>query len=141
MARAGTHNREFKLEVVRQVTSGEKRPAQVCREHGLAESLLLRWRKEVEARGEAAFTTGLPSEPERLARRVEELEQFCDQLALENAVLKNLGRQSELKSRVRRADSGTTAWHQEPADGPPHLPSDANHPPHAGPPPRSLSGV
>lgn len=88
MARGRTHSREFKLEVVRQVTSGEKRPAQVCREHGLAESLLLRWRKEVEVRGETAFTAGAPTEPERLARRVEELERFCGQLALENAVLK-----------------------------------------------------
>jgi transposase len=88
MGRGRTHSREFKLEVVRQLTSGEKRPAQLCREHGLAESLLLRWRKEVEVRGEAAFMAGQPTEPERLARRVEELERFCGQLALENAVLK-----------------------------------------------------
>jgi putative transposase len=40
------HSREFKLEVVRQVASGEKRPAQLCREYGLAESVLSRWRKE-----------------------------------------------------------------------------------------------
>ena len=77
MARGRTHSREFKLEVVWQVTSGEKRPAQVCREHGLAESLLLRWRKEVEARGEVAFTAEQPTEAEGLARRVEELERFC----------------------------------------------------------------
>jgi transposase len=32
------------LSVCRQIASGERRPAQVCREHGLAESLLLRWR-------------------------------------------------------------------------------------------------
>ncbi len=86
MARGRIHSREFKLEVVRQVTSEEKRPAQVCREHGLAESLLLRWRKEVETRGEAAFLAGQPTDQERLTRRVEELERFCGQLALENAV-------------------------------------------------------
>ncbi len=49
------HSREFKLEVVRQIASGQKRPAQVCREYGLADSLLSRWRKEYQARGEAAF--------------------------------------------------------------------------------------
>ena len=38
------HSREFKLEVARQVTSGEKRPAQVCREYNLSNSVLDRWR-------------------------------------------------------------------------------------------------
>ena len=88
MARGRAHSREFKLDVVRQITSGEKRLAQVCREQGLAESLVHRWRKEVELRGEAAFTSGQPTEGERLAARVAELERFCGQLALENAVLK-----------------------------------------------------
>lgn len=88
MARGRTHSRAFKLEVVRQIANGAKRPAQVCREHGLAESLLLRWRKEYEARGEGAFLAGAQTEDERLARRVAELEQFCGQLALENTVFK-----------------------------------------------------
>jgi putative transposase len=30
------HSREFKLTLVRQLASGEKRPAQLCREHNLA---------------------------------------------------------------------------------------------------------
>jgi transposase len=83
-----THGRDFKLSVCRQIASGEKRPAQVCREHGLAESLLLRWRKEYRDRGEAAFGPHQASEPEALAQKVAELERFCGQLALENAVLK-----------------------------------------------------
>ena len=41
------HSREFKLEVVRQIASGQKRPAQTCREYGLADSVLSRWRKEL----------------------------------------------------------------------------------------------
>ncbi len=49
------HSREFKLDVVRQITTGQKRPAQACREYGLAESVLSRWRKEYQERGEAAF--------------------------------------------------------------------------------------
>ncbi|GLV54089.1 transposase [Dictyobacter sp. S3.2.2.5] len=80
------HSPEFKLEVVRQVASGEKRPAQVCREHGLAESVLSRWRKGYQERGEAAFRSQTPATSE--AARIAELEQFCGQLALENAVLK-----------------------------------------------------
>ena len=88
MGRGRVHSREFKLSVVRQVAGGEKRPAQVCREHRIAEGLLLRWRREYEARGEAAFTPPQPSETAALERRVAELERLCGQLALENAVLK-----------------------------------------------------
>jgi transposase len=83
-----THSRDFKLSVCRQVASGERRPAQVCREHGLAESLLLRWRKEYRERGEAAFGSYQACEPDALLQKVAELERFCGQLALENAVLK-----------------------------------------------------
>ena len=88
-----SHSREFKLSVCRQIASGEKRPAHTAqrapgREHGLAESLLLRWRKEYRERGEAAFGPHQSGEPEALAQKVAELERFCGQLALENAVLK-----------------------------------------------------
>jgi transposase len=88
MAHGRIHSREFKLDVVRQVASGEKRPAQICREHGIAESLLLRWRKEYDARGEAAFGAGEDSGSRSQERRIAELERLCGQLALENAALK-----------------------------------------------------
>src|ERR1700704_6053667 len=82
------HSREFKLDVMRQVTNGQKRPAQACREYGLAESVLSRWRKEYHERGEAAF---LPQQSEGASsqdQRIAELERFCGQLVLENQVLK-----------------------------------------------------
>ena len=82
------HTREFKLECCRQVATAEKRPAQICREHNLSESVLLRWRKEYEARSEAAFTEKLPSGDETLEARIAELERFCGQLSLENQILK-----------------------------------------------------
>jgi putative transposase len=76
------------LTVVRQIVSGEKRPAQVCREHSLAESVLARWRKEYELRGEAAFAPRQDGEATSLEQKVAELERFCGQLALENHLLK-----------------------------------------------------
>jgi len=88
MARGRIFTREFKLEVVREVVSGEKRPAQVCRERALAEGLLLRWRREVAERGEAAFGPPEATSAVVLERQVAELERFCGQLALENAALK-----------------------------------------------------
>lgn len=76
------HTREFKLECVRQIATGQKRPAQICREHNLSESVLLRWRKEYEARGEEAFTEKQPSSREAaLEARIAELERFCGKLS------------------------------------------------------------
>jgi transposase len=82
------HSRELKLEVVRQVATGQKRPAQVCREYGLADSVLSRWRKEYQERGEAAFEATSSNEPTTQEQRIAELERFCGQLALENQMLK-----------------------------------------------------
>ena len=95
------HSREFKLEVARQVVIGEKRPAQVCREHDLANSVLDRWRKEYEQRGEAAFSEREVTEQEALERKIAELERFCGQLSWENAVLKKALRQVGSRSDTR----------------------------------------
>jgi transposase len=82
------HSREFKLTVVRQLASGEKRPAQICREHNLASSVVSRWRNEYEKLGEEAFLPPASSEPPSAEAKIAELERFCGQLALENALLK-----------------------------------------------------
>ena len=101
MVRGRAHSREFKLEVVRQVTTGEKRPAQACREHGIAESLLLRWRKEYDVRGEAAFRPAEDTGSRAQECRIAELERLCGQLALENAALKRGLRLSRSRSSTR----------------------------------------
>jgi putative transposase len=80
---------EFKLSIVRQLESGEKRPSQICREHHLAHNQLTNWRREYSSRGEAAFSPVVPStQTEVLEARIAELERFCGKLALENDVLK-----------------------------------------------------
>lgn len=81
-------SQEFKLEVCQQIATGEKRPAQVCREHKLASSLLYRWRKEYAQQGASAFSPEPHTEHAALERKVADLERFCGQLALENQVLK-----------------------------------------------------
>jgi len=104
-----TFTREFKLDLCREVQSGHKRPAQLCREHLITEGLLLRWRREFEQRGEAAFSAKDAPEvsakdapevsakdaPEvsakdALEQKVAQLERFCGQLSLENTLLKKL---------------------------------------------------
>lgn len=88
-----TFTREFKLAVVRQLATGEKHPAQACREYGLADSVLARWRCEYAERGDAAFTPKtMPAETSTSTTtteaRIAEMERFRGQLALENAVSK-----------------------------------------------------
>ncbi len=83
-----TFAREFKLDLCRQIKTGQKRPAQVCREHQLTEGLLLRWRREYEQRGEDAFSPKEASGTQPLEQKVAELERFCGQLSLENTILK-----------------------------------------------------
>ena len=82
------HTREFKLDIVRQVTTGQKRPAQACREYDIAESVLSRWRKEYQERGESAFQPAQAVGSTTQDQRIMELEQFCGQLALDNQILK-----------------------------------------------------
>lgn len=92
-------SREFKLDVCRQMASGEKRVVQVCRAYQLVETVLLRWRKEYEVRGEAAFTPKGPEAPtSSLEQRVAELERLCGQLALEKAVLRRVLRNTVSRS-------------------------------------------
>jgi len=55
-------SREFKLDLMRQITSGQKRYSQVCHEYSIAKSMLSRLLREYRERGESAF---LPKEPEK----------------------------------------------------------------------------
>ena len=96
------HSREFKLDVVRQITTGQKRTAQVCREYGLADSVLSRWGKEYQERGEAAFSPPQSTESTTQEQRIAELERFCGQLALENTVLNNYTAHSNRKAEIPR---------------------------------------
>jgi transposase-like protein len=99
--RGRTFSREFKLEVVRQLNSGAKRPAQLCREYQLAESVLARWRKEYAERGENAFAPRDISAADTLEQRIAELERLCGQLTLENAVLKKALQTARSQSFMR----------------------------------------
>jgi Transposase len=49
-----TFTHEFKLVVVRQLAMGETRPAHVCREHGLVDSVLACWRAGAKSTPRAA---------------------------------------------------------------------------------------
>jgi len=94
------HSRGFKLEVVSEVETGQRTTAQLCREHSLASSPIHRWRKEVEVRGEAAFTGGAASD-QSAEWRIAELERYCGQLSLENTILKKSSATYRLKNGTK----------------------------------------
>jgi transposase len=85
-----TFSREFKLQVVRQLVSGEKRFAQLCREHGLCQTLLRRWREQYEQRGENAWldADAAAVEPDATAR-IAALEAALGRATLENEFLRH----------------------------------------------------
>ena len=85
-----THSPQFKLDIVRQVEAGTRSKAQICREHDLSPTLVLRWQQQYNQHGEAAFDKQRPvSETEALERRVAELERLLGQATAENVYLKN----------------------------------------------------
>lgn len=83
-------DREFKLQVVRQLAGGEKRLAQICREHDLCHTLVRRWREQYDQLGERAWSpeagrTHVGADPER---RIAELEAALGRASLELDLLR-----------------------------------------------------
>jgi transposase len=84
-------SREFKLEVVRQLVSGQKRLAQLCREHSLCDTLVRRWREQYERDGEHAWLDPEALDPSRrdAEARIAQLEAALGRATLENEFLRH----------------------------------------------------
>lgn len=91
---------EFKRQVVEELMSGESSPAQLCRRHDIAPSLLYHWKRQY-SRGKF---NNEPSEEGALRDRVEKLERLVGKLALENELLKK-GLQHSLSQSQRNGRS------------------------------------
>ncbi len=78
-------SKSFKLEVVRQLKKGDKSATILARELGLRRNQLYKWLRQVELKGESAFSgqgrRAPLSDVEALQRRIAVLEE-------ENAILK-----------------------------------------------------
>lgn len=56
MTKRKTFTREFKLEAIRLLDSGEKKPADLARELGIPRNRLYKWREQLAAKGsDSAF--------------------------------------------------------------------------------------
>ncbi len=100
-----TFDREFKLTLMHQLESGEKRPGQVCREHALSHSLLKRWRDQYAELGDQAWSDSQPNAEAEDSPRVRELEAALGRAHLENELLRRALRQAE-KGGFRPGRSG-----------------------------------
>jgi transposase len=99
-------DREFKLQVIRQLHSGERRLAQLCREYDLSESLIRRWKEQYEQDGEAAWPEVGRLVVERDAeQRIRELEAALGRAHLENELLRRALKQAEKGGSTRSKNS------------------------------------
>lgn len=78
--------REFKVEVVRRLESGEKSLSELCRELGLSQAYVCQWRRELTKKGLDAFPgTGQAAGK---GADVKALQQEIERLKEENEILK-----------------------------------------------------
>ncbi len=95
-----TFSLEFKRQIVEELLSGESRPAQLCRRHNIAPSLLYHWKKQY-SRGKF---DNEPTEEGALKERIQQLERLVGRLTLENEFLKK-GLQHSLNQSQRNGRS------------------------------------
>jgi transposase-like protein len=92
-----TFSREFKLELMRQITSGQKRYSEVCRENDIAASILSRWLREYRERGESSF---LPKESEKKTHEYLERKRAWDRSYYQRHKIKRQAAAAERKYRL-----------------------------------------
>ena len=91
-----TFSREFKLQVIREVESGNKSQAQAAREYQLTEHAISKWRREHRRYKDRAFSGQGRAHTDEA--RVAELERMVGRLTMENDFLKKLLQKLESES-------------------------------------------
>lgn len=81
MAKRRTFSSEFKVQAVLEVLTGAKSGAQVCREHGIKDTLLSRWKQEFIERAPLLFARS--DRQSQGEERIAELERLVGRLTME----------------------------------------------------------
>ena len=76
-----TYTPEFKVRVVLELISGKKSLSQACREYGIKDNVLSRWRQEFLERAPQVFEQGKAEDSQ--AQRIAELERLVGRQALQ----------------------------------------------------------
>ena len=90
MTKRRSYTPEFKAGVVLEILSGQKSLAQASREHGIKDSVILRWKQEFIERSPQIFEKE-NSRDER-DQRIVELERMVGRLAMELEMSKKVSR-------------------------------------------------
>jgi transposase len=89
MSKYRSYDPDFKVKVVLETLKGEKTQAQICREYGVAEDLVSRWRQMFLERAADLFGSQPRQSEEQI--RIAELERLVGQLTMELAASKKVG--------------------------------------------------
>ena len=84
----GPYPREFKLEAVRLLRQGDKPAARLAMELGVKRTLLYRWRDEVAASGDAAFSGKTGPKPSTQSTEIARLKRELAAATEERDILK-----------------------------------------------------
>jgi transposase len=90
----------FKAEVIRDLLTGKRTHAELCREHQLSPSLLTLWKESALQRLTLLFQADEQRDPEQA--RIAELEQLVGRQTLELEVLKKADRHGLWGERFQR---------------------------------------
>lgn len=94
---------EFKAQVVLEMLTERKSTAQACREYGIKDSVLSRWKQEFIERSPALFEQG-DNGPDGRDERIAELERMVGRLSMELDLAKKVSRHLSL------GRSGNGSW-------------------------------
>ena len=78
----GRYSKEFKIEAIRLLNAGDKPASELARELGLKRTLLYRWKDQLQAKGEAAFSgSGRPKNDQlsEIAKLKNELKEVTEE--------------------------------------------------------------
>lgn len=98
MGQKRVYTPQFKAEVVLEAVRGEKTAAQLCRERGIAEDLLCRWRQQFVEGAPRIFSGEAIRSIEQA--RIAELERLIGQLTMELNLSKKLSALWESRCRT-----------------------------------------
>jgi transposase len=87
MSKRQTYTKEFKIEAVRLMEASDKNGIEISRELGIRRNMLYKWQKELQSKGDSAFT-GPGRKPVDSGDQVAKLRKENDQLREEVEILK-----------------------------------------------------
>lgn len=88
MAKGRHHDEEKKLAVVLEGLKGEASIAEICRKHGISDTLYYKWRDQFVEAGKRGLSRRQESPSAEMKRKLAEYERVVGRLSIENQILK-----------------------------------------------------